>query len=196
MLLERILFGKTEFSLAKFSGITDSESFHGVYWPAFLMALDLPLPRQILAHAHWTLGERKMSKTGGNVVNPFHAIERFGVDTVRYFLAVKGGIKDDAAYDNDFITTRYNEDLKQMLGNLVTRVVRGQGWNVRRAVQTNEFPESPSAHKHLNMIKELPFAVREQIEKHLDVGSALEKVMQTGRMVCFLEVPGNVKKSC
>ncbi len=137
-----------------------------------------------------------MSKTGGNVVNPFHAIERFGVDTVRYFLAVKGGIKDDAAYDNDFITTRYNEDLKQMLGNLVTRVVRGQQWNVRRAVQTNEFPESRSAHKHLDMIKDLPFVVREHIEKYLDVGSALEKIMQAGRMVCFLEITGHVSKIC
>ena len=51
------------------------------------MALDMPLPKKILTHAHWTLGKEKMSKSTGNVVNPFFAIDRFGVDTMRYYLA-------------------------------------------------------------------------------------------------------------
>ncbi|KAI9876199.1 MAG: methionyl-tRNA synthetase [Pleopsidium flavum] len=98
------------------------------------MALDLPLPHQVLTHAHWTLGHEKMSKSTGNVVNPFFALDRFGADTMRYYLAYDGGIRDDADYDNDFIIGRYKKGLQGALGNLVSRVMRGKGWDVRRAV--------------------------------------------------------------
>lgn len=113
----------------------DIVRFHCIYWPAFLMALDLPLPKQILTHAHWTLGREKMSKSSGVVVNPFFAISRFGVDCMRYYLALEGGIKNDAMYDNSFIIDRYKKGLQGGLGNLVSRVTRGKGWNVRNAVQ-------------------------------------------------------------
>ncbi|KAL8960249.1 MAG: hypothetical protein Q9183_005499, partial [Haloplaca sp. 2 TL-2023] len=78
----------------------DIVRFHCIYWPAFLLALDLPLPKQILTHAHWTLGHEKMSKSRGNVVNPFFALDRFGSDVMRYYLIRDGGIKDDSDYDN------------------------------------------------------------------------------------------------
>ena len=112
----------------------DIVRFHCIYWPAFLMALKLPLPKQILTHAHWTLGRKKMSKSTGVAVNPFFAINRFGVDCMRYYLALEGGIKDDAMYDNSFIIDRYKKGLQGGLGNLVSRVVHGKGWDVRRAV--------------------------------------------------------------
>jgi methionyl-tRNA synthetase len=70
--------------------------FHAVYWPAILMALELPLPRQILAHAHWTMGNFKMSKSRGNVVNPFEALKDFTPDGVRFFLMSKGGLASDS----------------------------------------------------------------------------------------------------
>lgn len=60
-----------------------------------LMALGLPLPKTILAHAHWTMGQKKMSKSLGNVVNPFLAIERYTKDGIRYFLVNKGGLESD-----------------------------------------------------------------------------------------------------
>ena len=113
----------------------DIVRFHCIYWPAFLMALDLPLPRQILTHAHWTLGNEKMSKSTGMVVNPFFAINRFGVDCMRYYLALDGGIRDDSSYDNSFIIARYKSGLQGGLGNLVSRVTRGKGWDIRRAVK-------------------------------------------------------------
>jgi methionyl-tRNA synthetase len=100
------------------------------------MALNLPLPKRILTHAHWTLGKEKMSKSTGNVVNPFFAIDRFGVDVMRYYLARDGGIKDDASYDNVHIIRRYNRDLKDHLGNLASRLMRSKKWNIREAVQT------------------------------------------------------------
>ncbi|KAF6232018.1 hypothetical protein HO173_009855 [Letharia columbiana] len=116
----------------------DIVRFHCIYWPAFLMALDLPLPKQILTHAHWTLGNEKMSKSTGMVVNPFFAINRFGVDCMRYYLALNGGIKNDSSYDNSFIVARYKRGLQSGLGNLVSRVTRGKGWDVRRAVKNSD----------------------------------------------------------
>jgi len=100
------------------------------------MALDLPLPKSILTHAHWTLGNQKMSKSTGNVVNPYFAIDRFGVDVMRYYLAREGGMKDDASYDNVHIIRRYDKDLKSQLGNLASRLTRSKKWNIREAVQS------------------------------------------------------------
>ena len=109
--------------------------FHCIYWPAFLMALDLPLPKRFLTHAHWTLGKQKMAKSTGNVVNPFFALDRFGTDTMRYYMIHDGGIDNDADYDNIYIIERYKKGLQGGLGNLASRITRGKGWDVRRAVE-------------------------------------------------------------
>lgn len=70
--------------------------FHAIYFPAMLQALGLPLPKQILSHAHWTVNRQKMSKSIGNVADPFKAMDELGVDLVRYYLARVGGrFKDD-----------------------------------------------------------------------------------------------------
>ncbi|KAF1998095.1 methionyl-tRNA synthetase-like protein [Amniculicola lignicola CBS 123094] len=113
----------------------DIVRFHCIYWPAFLMALGLPLPKKILSHGHWTLGGSKMSKSTGKVVDPFHAIDRFGPDVMRFFLAYDAALPGDSSYDNARIITRYNDILYGKLGNLVSRVTRSQRWNVRGAVQ-------------------------------------------------------------
>ena len=121
----------------------DIVRFHCIYWPAFLMALDLPLPKKFFTHAHWTLGNEKMSKSTGMVVNPFFAINRFGVDCMRYYLALDGGIRNDSSYDNSFIIARYKSGLQSGLGNLVSRVIRGKGWDVRRAVKKSNMNIKP-----------------------------------------------------
>lgn len=112
----------------------DIVRFHCIYWPAFLMALDIPLPRGFLTHAHWTMGSTKMSKSLGNGVNPFLAIERYGLDTIRYFMVHDGGIVDDADYDNSYIVEKYKRGLQDGLGNLMARIVRGRKWSVGNAV--------------------------------------------------------------
>ena len=112
----------------------DIVRFHCIYWPAFLMALDIEPPKQILTHAHWTLGRQKMAKSTGNVVNPFFALDRFGVDAMRYYLVCEGGIGDDADYGNHHIVEKYKKGLSGGLGNLVSRVARSKLWNVRNAV--------------------------------------------------------------
>lgn len=113
----------------------DIVRFHCIYWPAFLMALGLPLPKNILTHAHWTLGGAKMSKSTGRVVDPFNALDRFGSDVMRCYMAHYGGIKDDSSYDNAHIIKMYNVVLKGTLGNCFSRVLRGKKWSVRGAVE-------------------------------------------------------------
>lgn len=108
--------------------------FHCIYWPAFLMALDLPPPRQILTHPHWTLNHQKMSKSTGNAVSPTFAMERFGVDTVRSYLVANGGVENDADYDNSYIVRHYKAILQRGLGNVISRLVRSKKWSVRDAV--------------------------------------------------------------
>lgn len=118
--------------------------FHCIYWPAFLMALGLPLPKRILTHAHWTLGGSKMSKSTGRVVDPFLALDRFGPDVMRCYLAHDGGIVDDGNYDNIQVIKLYNTFLWAQLGNLVSRITRGKKWSVRGAVERIG-PQSNSA---------------------------------------------------
>ncbi|KAI4202513.1 MAG: hypothetical protein LQ346_001976 [Caloplaca aetnensis] len=154
----------------------DIVRFHCIYWPAFLLALDLPLPKQILTHAHWTLGREKMSKSAGNVVNPFFALDRFGSDTMRYYLIRDGGIKNDSDYDNAYIVDRY-KSLQGSLGNLVTRIVRGNGWSVRRAVELGLFDDSLSGQQHGSRVAHLASAVNHDMAQ-LQPGEALKRVLK------------------
>ncbi|KAI0428488.1 tRNA synthetases class I (M)-domain-containing protein [Xylaria sp. FL1042] len=113
----------------------DIVRFHCIYWPAFLMALDIPLPKQVLSHGHWLMSNQKMSKSIGNVVNPFFALDHWGVDTMRYFLIYSGHISGDADYNNAFIVEKYKKGLQGGLGNLLNRVTRPKNWSVRQAVE-------------------------------------------------------------
>jgi methionyl-tRNA synthetase len=122
--------------------------FHCIYWPAFLMALDLPLPKQVLTTAHWTMDKKKMSKSTGNVVSPFFALERFGLDVMRWYLIHDGGITDDADYDNLLIVNKYRKSLQGGLGNLVNRVTKPRNWNVRRAVERFAHPDQEISGTH------------------------------------------------
>lgn len=99
------------------------------------MALDMELPKQILTHAHWTLGHQKMAKSTGNVVNPFFALDRFGVDLMRYYLAHDGGIEHDSDYGNQLIVERYKKGLMGGLGNLFYRITKSDMWSVPDAIK-------------------------------------------------------------
>ena len=150
------------------------------------MALDIPLPRQVLTHAHWTLGRAKMAKSTGNVVNPFFALDRFGVDAMRYYLIRDGGIQDDADYENSYIIDRYKKGLQGGLGNLASRIVRGKGWSVREAVRLAAEDEQPAegsaAAAHRTRLMKLPELVAMKMET-LDPGAALKDIMHAVYMV-------------
>ena len=95
--------------------------FHSIIWPAILMALDLPLPKQIYGHGWLLLGGDKMSKSKGNIVGPKELCAKFGVDAVRYFLLREVPFGQDGTYTNRSLLTRINTDLANDLGNLISR---------------------------------------------------------------------------
>ena len=94
---------------------------HAIYWPAFLMAAGLPLPRQIVSHGWWLMEGAKMSKSRGNVVRPQGYIDRFSLDAFRYFVFREMVFGQDANFTDEAFLTRYNADLANDLGNLVSR---------------------------------------------------------------------------
>ena len=94
---------------------------HSIYWPAFLMAADLPLPRHVVSHGWWLMDGAKMSKSKGNVVRPRDYIALFGLDAFRYFVFREMVFGQDADFTDEAILTRYNADLANDFGNLVSR---------------------------------------------------------------------------
>ncbi|GAA6001086.1 hypothetical protein JCM10207_007406 [Rhodosporidiobolus poonsookiae] len=97
--------------------------FHALYLPAVLLALDLPLPKHILTHGHWTMDKFKMSKSRGNVANPFEAMKLWGIDAMRmYLMRVGGNSGSDADYSATEIERFYRKDLAGQMGNLVNRI--------------------------------------------------------------------------
>ena len=97
--------------------------FHAVYWPAFLMAADLAPPARVFAHGWWTKEGQKISKSLGNVLDPFDLVERFGRDPVRYFMMREVPFGNDGDFSADAFVTRCNADLANGIGNLAQRTL-------------------------------------------------------------------------
>jgi methionyl-tRNA synthetase len=97
--------------------------FHAIYWPAFLMSLDLPLPHHISAHGWWTRDGQKMSKSVGNIVKPREVVDAYGVDTFRYFLLREVPFGQDGDFSEKALINRINGDLGNSLGNLLNRLI-------------------------------------------------------------------------
>ena len=98
--------------------------FHGVYWPAFLMAADLEPPRQLLVHGWWTIDGRKMSKSLGNFITAEQLLQCLPLDAIRYFLVREISLGSDGNFSLDALITRANSDLANDLGNLASRVLK------------------------------------------------------------------------
>ena len=97
--------------------------FHSIIWPALLMALDLPLPKKVYGHGWILFSEDKMSKSKGNIVYPEPIIERYGVDSLKYFLLKEFIFGQDGNYTNSAFLNRINSDLANDLGNLLSRTI-------------------------------------------------------------------------
>jgi methionyl-tRNA synthetase len=96
--------------------------FHAIYWPAFLMSLDLPLPKHIAAHGWWTRDGEKMSKSKGNVVDPKLVADAYGLDAFRYFMLREVPFGQDGDFSQKALMDRINSDLGNDLGNLLNRI--------------------------------------------------------------------------
>ncbi len=118
--------------------------FHTIYWPIFLMALDLPLPRQIFGHPWFNFGVDKMSKSRGNVIYADELAESFGVDGVRYYALAEMPFVSDGSITYESVIKRFNTDLVNNLGNLVKRTLDMQKKYFDKVVQT------PAEHEALD----------------------------------------------
>jgi methionyl-tRNA synthetase len=129
------------------------------------------------------MDKQKMSKSVGNVVNPFFALDRFGPDVMRFYLAYDGRIADDADYDNFQIIARYKKILAGGLGNLTSRITRGKGWNlvtiIKDVMEQGDMAAPPRAVEDEKMWRLLKF-VHKKIEEEMqsyDIPGALHSIM-------------------
>ncbi len=102
----------------------DIVRFHAVYWPAFLMAAGVPLPKRVVGHGFWLRDQVKISKSLGNVVRPYNIIEDFGPDALRYYVTREMVFGQDQDYSDQSLLTRYNADLANDLGNTLSRAIK------------------------------------------------------------------------
>ena len=130
----------------------DILKFHTVLFPAMLLALDLPLPRRIIAHAHWLSGGKKMSKSLGNVVDPFPLIEAYSADSLRYFLLKEAKLDADSVFSVEAMHTVHLNDLVNGFGNLYSRILNE---NILR-IQESECLESIGDSQSQNDILKQP----------------------------------------
>ncbi|PZW51073.1 methionyl-tRNA synthetase [Humitalea rosea] len=154
--------------------------FHAIYWPAFLMAAELPLPKRIFAHGWWTNEGQKISKSLGNVIDPLALIEDYGLDPVRYFLLREVSFGQDGDFSRRALGGRLNSDLANDLGNLAQRSLS--------LIQRNAEGKLPALvalteadHLLLDPVAALPGRVAEAIDRQA-FHEALERVWEVVRL--------------
>ena len=150
--------------------------FHAVFWPAFLMAAELPIPRKVLGHGWWLMNDAKMSKSLGNVVRPQSYTGVFGVDAFRYFVLREMTLGHDANFSDEAFLTRYNADLANDLGNLVSRST-----TMIQRYCGGIIPEPSAPHEDLALrrrVEEVATLVKRSISESFQFSMALRDVWE------------------
>ena len=148
--------------------------FHTIYWPIFLMALDLPLPKQVFGHPWLLQGDGKMSKSKGNVIYADDLVDLFGVDAVRYFVLHEMPFENDGVITWELLVERMNSDLANTLGNLVNRTISMSNKYFGGVVENKGVTE-PVDDDLKNFILSVPAKVDAKMEK-LRVADAITEV--------------------
>ena len=154
---------------------------HSVYWPTMLMSAKLSLPLGIFAHGWWLSGESKMSKSLGNVIDPLGLIEEYGVDPVRYYLMREMVLGQDASFTMESFIKRYNSDLANDFGNLLSRIS-----NLLKKFFDGKIPMDEDDSPEGMIIKENGIKVVSDVWNHIEsmqVNEAIETTLQYIRSV-------------
>ncbi len=151
--------------------------FHAVYWPAFLMACDLPLPKRVFAHGWWTNEGEKISKSLGNTIDPIKLIEEFNLDYVRYFLMTEMPFGNDGNFSREAFINKVNSNLCNNIGNLAQRVLSFINKNCGAKIPTFNLQEVD------NKLLESAYSLADKMRTHIDkqeIHFAYEEVISLG----------------
>ena len=138
--------------------------FHSIIWPAMLMSMKMPLPKKVYGHGWLNFNGEKMSKSRGNVVDPYLLAGRYGVDALRFFLLREFPFGSDGNFTNELLISRINSDLANVLGNLVSRT-SAMVQKYFSGVLPTEQEEGPEDEELLSVAKALPAAYRAEMDK-------------------------------
>ena len=148
--------------------------FHTIYWPIFLMALDLPLPKQVFGHPWLLVGDGKMSKSKGNAIYADELVHYFGVDAVRYFVLHEMPFAQDGTITWDLMVERVNSDLANVLGNLVNRTISMQN-KYFGGVISNPLEKEAIDEELISLAMDTPKRVEKAMDT-LHVGEAIDEI--------------------
>ena len=150
--------------------------FHTIYWPCFLMSLDIPLPKQVFGHPWVIMSDGKMSKSKGNVIYADDLVEEFGVDAVRYYFLHEIPFASDGVFTRDLLIERINGDLANILGNLVQRTI-SMGNKYLEGKVTNKKVSDELDVEFINKINALYDNVSAKMDK-LQISDAISEIFE------------------